>query len=46
MRPYFVPQRRALPGVALTLLAVLERTGPLAMVLSRRFGRVFCSASV
>jgi SAM-dependent methyltransferase len=45
MRPYFVPQRRSLPGGAVALLEALERTGPIAMLLSRRLGRVFCSAS-
>jgi predicted TPR repeat methyltransferase len=45
MRPYFVPQRRSLPGLAVTVLEALERTGPFAMLLSRRLGRVFCSAS-
>jgi trans-aconitate methyltransferase len=46
LRPFFTPQRRALPGAALYLLGLLERTGPLALLLSKRFGRVFCSASV
>jgi SAM-dependent methyltransferase len=45
MWPYFVPQRRALSGPALSALEALERTGPLAMLLTRRLGRVFCSAS-
>ena len=45
MRPYFVPQRRAVPEVAAILLEALGQTGPLAMLLSRRFGRVFCSAA-
>jgi SAM-dependent methyltransferase len=45
MRPYFVPQRRSLPGPAVTLLEAFERAGPIAMLLSRRLGRVFCSAS-
>jgi len=45
LRPFFTPQRRALPGFALTLLGLVERTGPLALWLSKRFGRVFCSAS-
>ena len=45
LRPFFTPQRRALPRVALALLGLLERTGPLALLLSKRFGRVFCSAS-
>jgi SAM-dependent methyltransferase len=45
LRPYFVPQRRALPRPADAALEALERTGPLGLTLSRRFGRVFCSAS-
>ena len=45
LRPFFTPQRRALPGVALSVLGLVERTGPLALWLSKRFGRVFCSAS-
>ena len=46
MRPYFVPQRRSLPALAVNVLEALERTGPIAMFLSRYTGRVFCSASV
>ena len=46
LRPFFTPQRRALPGIVLALFGALERTGPLALMLSKRFGRVFCSASV
>ena len=46
LRPFLTPQRRALPGVALSVLGLVERTGPLALWLSKRFGRVFCSASV
>jgi trans-aconitate methyltransferase len=45
LRTFFMPQRRKLPGPALGALELLERTGPLANLLSRRFGRVFCSAS-
>ncbi len=46
MRPYFVPQRRAVPGLAASALEAAERTGPLGLFLSRYAGRVFCSASV
>ena len=46
MRPYFVPQRRAVPGLAVSALEAVERTGPLGLFLSRYAGRVFCSASV
>jgi trans-aconitate methyltransferase len=45
VRPFFSPQRKALPGLVVPLLGVVERTGPLAMALSHRAGRVFCSAS-
>ena len=45
VRPFFMPQRKALPGFVVPLLGVVERTGPLAMALSHRAGRVFCSAS-
>jgi trans-aconitate methyltransferase len=45
LRPFFMPQRRALPGPAARALEALERAGPLASLLSRRFGRMFCSAS-
>lgn len=46
MRTYFVPQRRAVPGLAAGVLEAFEHTGPLATFLSRYVGRVFCSASV
>ena len=46
LRPFFTPQRRALPAFALSAFGALERTGPPALLLSKRFGRVFCSASV
>ncbi len=45
VRPFFTPQRKALPGFSLPLVSLVERTGPLAMALSHRAGRVFCSAS-
>jgi 2-polyprenyl-3-methyl-5-hydroxy-6-metoxy-1,4-benzoquinol methylase len=46
MRTYFVPQRRAVPGLAVGALEAMERTGPVATFLSRFVGRIFCSASV
>jgi hypothetical protein len=46
MRPYFMPQRRAVPGVAAGMLEAAERTGRAGLFLSRYTGRVFCSASV
>jgi hypothetical protein len=46
MRPFFVPQRRSVPGLAAGALEAAERTGRLGLFLSRYAGRVFCSASV
>jgi SAM-dependent methyltransferase len=45
LRPFFLPQRKSLPGVALPLLSVLEHTGPVGLALTNRVGCVFCSAS-
>ncbi|HWE80307.1 MAG TPA: class I SAM-dependent methyltransferase [Gaiellaceae bacterium] len=45
LRPFFTPQSRRIPGPALPLVDVLERSGPLATKLSHRMGRMFCSAS-
>ena len=45
LRPFLLPQRKAVPDVALPLLSALERTGPLARALTRRFGCMFCSAT-
>jgi SAM-dependent methyltransferase len=45
VRPFFVPQTRALPPSLLLVLRVLERSGlPAKLVLHRRF-TVFCAAS-
>jgi SAM-dependent methyltransferase len=44
LRPFFTPQRRALPRYALPAVSAVEHTGPLGLRLSRRAGRVFCSA--
>jgi predicted TPR repeat methyltransferase len=46
MRPYFIPQRHALPGLASGLLEAAERAGPLGLQLTRFTGIVFVSASV
>jgi SAM-dependent methyltransferase len=46
LRPFFTPQSRRVPALAAPLVAAVERSGPLATVLSRRAGRMFCSASV
>jgi SAM-dependent methyltransferase len=45
LRPFFMPQQRALPRVALPLVSGLERSGPIGLALSRRHGVVFCSAT-
>jgi SAM-dependent methyltransferase len=44
LRPFFLPQLRRLPGIAVPAVYALERTGPLASLLSRRYGRLFCAA--
>ena len=46
LRPFFLPQRRSLPGASLPLLSALEHTGPLGLALAKRVGCVFCSAAV
>ena len=45
LRPFFTPQQRILPELLTSVVTALERTGPLALLLSRRAGCVFCSAS-
>jgi SAM-dependent methyltransferase len=45
LRPFFLPQRKAVPGLALPLLTALEHTGPVARALTSRFGCMFCSAT-
>jgi SAM-dependent methyltransferase len=44
VRPFFLPQKRRLPEPALPLVSALERTGPLASLVARRYGRVLCAA--
>jgi SAM-dependent methyltransferase len=46
LRPFFLSARRSVPEAALPLLGAVERSGPLAERLARRFGRTFCSAAV
>jgi SAM-dependent methyltransferase len=46
LRPFFTPQRRVLPAFLKPAVTALEWTGPLALLLSRRVGCVFCSATV
>lgn len=46
LRPFFLPQRRALPGAVVPLLSAVEHTGPLGRALSRRVGCIFCSAAL
>ena len=44
-RPFFLPQLRRLPAAVVPVVYALERTGPLADIAARRYGRVFCAAS-
>jgi SAM-dependent methyltransferase len=44
LRPFFLPQLRRLPGVALPLVYAFERSGPLATFAAARYGRLFCAA--
>jgi SAM-dependent methyltransferase len=46
LRPFFLPARRHVPAPGLPLLGAVERSGPLASRLARRFGRTFCSAAL
>jgi SAM-dependent methyltransferase len=46
LRPFFLPQRRHVPGAAVPAVAVLERSGLLASLVLRRYGRLFCAAWV
>ncbi len=45
-RPFFLPQLRQLPPPLVPLVQALERTGPLAVLAARRYGRTFCAAWV
>jgi SAM-dependent methyltransferase len=45
LRPFFAPQKRRLPRRAGAAVAALERTGPLASLVARRYGRLLCAAS-
>ena len=45
LRPFFLPQLRHVPTIALPAVYALERVGPLATLLGRRYGRFFCAAS-
>jgi SAM-dependent methyltransferase len=42
--PFFLPQSRRLPPSVIALVGALERSGPLARLLLRRFGMVLCVA--
>ena len=44
LRPFFLPQLRRLPGVAIPFLYAFERSGPLATLAAARYGRLFCAA--
>ena len=43
-RPFFLPQLRLLPAGVVPLVYALERTGPVASLAARRYGRLFCAA--
>lgn len=45
LRPFFLPQTRHLPAPARALAFALERSGPLAQLVLRRYGSFFCAAS-
>jgi SAM-dependent methyltransferase len=45
LRPFFVPQTRALPAPALVILRALERSGPIARTLLRIRFTLVCAAS-
>ena len=44
LQPFFLPQLRRLPAVALPAVYGLERLGPPALLATRLYGRVFCAA--
>jgi SAM-dependent methyltransferase len=44
LRAFFLPQLRRLPGVVVPAVYALEHTGPLALAMARRYGRLFCAA--
>ena len=44
VRPFFLPQLRRLPAAVVPVVYALERTGPLAHLAARRYGRLFCAA--
>ncbi len=46
LRAFFLPQLRRLPGPVVPVVYAAERTGPLARLATRRYGRLFCAAHV
>jgi len=46
LRPFFLPQLRRVPVPLVPVVYGLERTGPLAAAAVRRYGRLFCAATV
>jgi SAM-dependent methyltransferase len=44
LRPFLLPQLRRLPAPVVPAVYALERSGPLARLAARRYGRVFCAA--
>jgi SAM-dependent methyltransferase len=46
LRPFFLPQRRRVPGALVPGVYALEHAGPLASLVLRGYGRLFCAAWV
>ena len=44
LQPFFLPQRHHVPAAAVPAVTALERTGPLASLVLRQYGRLFCAA--
>jgi len=45
LQPFFLPQRKAVPGFVLPILSALEHSGPFGLELANRVGCIFCSAA-
>jgi SAM-dependent methyltransferase len=46
LRPFFLPQRRRVPGALVPGVDALEHAGPIASLVLRGYGRLFCAAWV
>jgi SAM-dependent methyltransferase len=44
LKPFFLPQRTRVPRALVPGVYALEHTGPVASLLLRRYGRIFCAA--